>query len=65
MKSTKTMLALIATFLTTWLFLGLIGYLVSDITYKECLTSNDLIFLMVIFGWVPSVIVWIDLAGDL
>jgi len=62
MENTKLMLAAIGTFLITWAFLGLIGYLLSnDVSYKECMTDEVTIFVMVVFGWVPSTLVCIDL----
>lgn len=56
------MLAAIATFLLTWLTITTIGYYLSDATdLKSCATHGATIMLMVIFGWVPSVIVGADL----
>ena len=55
------MLAVIATALTTWLAFGTIGYLLSDITFKQILTSDAVLMSCLIIGWVPSVIVWFDL----
>jgi hypothetical protein len=62
MKNTKLMLAAVITFLITWVLLGLIGYLLSDsISYKECMIDQVTIFVMIVFGWVPSTLVCIDL----
>jgi hypothetical protein len=62
MQNTKLMLAAVGTFLITWALLGLIGYLLSDsISYKECMTDEVTIFVMVVFGWIPSTLVCIDL----
>jgi len=62
MQNTKLMLAAVITFLITWVLLGLIGYLLSnDVSYKECMTDEVTIFVMVVFGWVPSTLVCIDL----
>jgi len=55
------MLAVIATALTTWLAFGTIGYLLSDITFKQILTSDAVLIPCLIIGWLPSVIVWFDL----
>jgi hypothetical protein len=61
MKSTKLMLAVIATFVLTAMFFGLIGYMLSDLTYKQCMQHGALWFGMLIVGWIPSVVVAIDL----
>ena len=65
MKTTKIMLAVIAAFLITWTVIGLIGYLLSDGTYKECMTNEGTLIFMLIFGWIPSVILDIDLRDRL
>ena len=65
MKSTKIMVAVIAAFLITWTVIGLIGYLLSDGTYKECMTKEGTLIFMLIFGWIPSVILGIDLRDRL
>lgn len=61
MKSTIIMVAVIATLLITWCVMGLIGYLLSDLSYKECMTHGATLMLMLVFGWVPSIIVGADL----
>jgi hypothetical protein len=62
MKTTKIMLAVIATFLLTWVSLSIIAYLLSSVTdFKTCATNNGTIMFMLIFGWIPSVIVGCDL----
>lgn len=61
MKSTKIMLAVIATIISTWCLLGLIGWFVSDISYKECMTHGAVLMLMLIFGWIPAIIIGYDL----
>lgn len=60
MKSTKIMLAAIATFLSTWIVLGLIGYLLSDLSLRDCLTNGGTLMFLLIIGWIPSVIVAYD-----
>ena len=65
MKSTKIMLAVIATFLTTWFVMGSIGWALSDLSLKDCLTHGGTLMLLLIFGWVPSVIVAYDLDAKL
>jgi hypothetical protein len=61
MKSTKIMLAVIAAFLITWCVMGLIGYLLSDLSYKECMTHGATLTFLLLFGWVPSVIIGYDM----
>lgn len=65
MKQTKIMLAVIATFLTTWCVMGLIGYLISDDTFKQSMSSGGTFFFMILFGWIPSIIVGADLDKSL
>ena len=65
MRNTKLMLAGLITFLLTWAFLGLIGYVLSnDVTYKECMTHEATIFILIVFGWIPTVVVFNDLLGE-
>ena len=61
MKSTKIMLAVIATFFITWCVMGLIGYLLSDASYKECMTHGGTLMFLLVFGWIPSIIVGDDI----
>jgi hypothetical protein len=65
MKSTKIMLAIIATLIATWTLMSLIGYLLSDMSLKECYTNVGTLICMMIFGWIPSVIVGCDLEEKL
>lgn len=66
MKNTKLMLAGVITFLITWCVLGLIGYLLSDdVTYRECMIHTATVFLMIVLGWIPSLIVGNDLNDKL
>jgi hypothetical protein len=65
MKTTKIMLAVIATFLITWCVIGLIGYLISDASYRECMTNGGTLMFMLIFGWIPAVILGADLNDEL
>lgn len=65
MKSTKIMLAVIATFLITWCVMGLIGYLLSDLSYRDCMTNGATIMIMFIIGWIPAVFVGSDLNDHL
>ena len=61
MKSTKIMLAVIATLLITWLTLGLLFYVLSDMTYKESISNSGIGYLMLFIGWIPALIVGADL----
>lgn len=61
MKQTKIMLAFIATILITWCVIGLIGWVLSDLSYRECMTHSGILFLMLLIGWIPAAIVVYDL----
>lgn len=62
MKATKIMLVLFACFISTALFVGLVSYLLSDdSTYKQCVQSPGLWLFMLVLGWIPCVILGIDL----
>ena len=65
MKATKIMLAVIATFIVTWLTLGLIFYVLSDMTYKESLCNPGIGSIMLFIGWVPALIVGADVIQEL
>jgi len=65
MKATKIMLAVIATFIVTWMSLGFIFYILSDMTYKECISNDSIKSLMLFIGWVPALIVGADLEQTL
>lgn len=61
MKGTKMMLAIVVTITLTAMTFGLIGYLLSDLTYKQCMQDPALFMCMLVFGWIPSVVVAMDL----
>lgn len=62
MKTTKIMLGCVITFLLTWLTIATIAYLLSSVTdFKTCATNGGTLMFMLIFGWIPSVIVGHDL----
>ena len=61
MKTTKIMLAVIFTAIGTWTLMSLIGYFLSDLSLRECYTHGAPLMLMLVFGWMPSVIVACDL----
>lgn len=61
MQVTKVMLAVIATFLLTWLILSFIGFTLSDTnSFKEIARSGGVIMFMLIFGWIPAALVGMD-----
>ena len=59
------MLAVIATFILTWMLISLLGYFFSDCTFKQCATASPTIMIMFIIGWIPSVFVGADLNDHL
>lgn len=61
MKATKVMLAAIASFITTWSSVSLIGYALSDMSLRECFINNGTIKFMLLFGWIPAFIIACDL----
>lgn len=61
MKSTKIMLAIIATLIITWMSLGFIFYIFSDMTFKESCCNPGVGSIMLFIGWVPALIVGADL----
>jgi hypothetical protein len=65
MKSTKIMLAVIATTFITWCVMGLIGWMFSDLSFKECMSHGGTLMLMLIFGWIPAVFVGSDFSEHL
>jgi hypothetical protein len=65
MKATKIMLAVIATFIVTWMSLGFIFYILSDMTYKESLCNPGTGSIMLFIGWLPALIVGADIIQEL
>lgn len=61
MKSTKLMLAFIAILIVTYLFIAIAIFMLSDMTFKQSASSVLIIVLMVIIGWVPAMVVTVDL----
>jgi len=55
------MLAFIATLLLTWMSISFIGWTLSDATFKACTTHGGTLLIMLLVGWIPSVIVIMDL----
>lgn len=61
MRHTKVMLVVILSLVLTWLFLGTVVYLVSDsLTFKQGITYPGTIMLMMVFGWIPALVVGFD-----
>ena len=65
MKNTIIMLAVIATLILTWMLFGLVGYLLSDLSYKQCMTHGATLMLMLMFGVIPAIVVANDLDDKL
>jgi len=61
MKNTKIMVTTLLTFILTWVLLGTLCFLLSDSSFRDSLTQDGLIFFLIMFGWIPSVIVGCDL----
>lgn len=62
MKATKIMLAFVGTVILTWMFVSFVYYLCcTQITFREACTENGIGFLMLMFGWIPSLVVCVDL----
>lgn len=61
MKATKIMIAVVVVTLITWFLLGSLVYMLSDLSLKAALSSPGLFMFMIIFGWIPAVIVGTDL----
>ena len=61
MKATKIMLACLGMFIANAMMFGFIGYLLSDLTYKQCMQHPAVFMIMLIVGWIPSVVLGMDL----
>lgn len=62
MKSTKIMLAFLGTLMLTWMTLSLLFFLCSgDMSFREASTHGGVAMIMLVFGWIPSMVVSIDL----
>ena len=59
------MLAILATILITWCVIGTIGYLLSDLSFKQSMTNGGTLFFFILFGWIPCIIVGADLDKSL
>lgn len=66
MKATKIMLGVFFVFVVTWLIMGAFAYVLSgEITFREAISCGPVIMLMLIVGWIPSVVVGADLDDEL
>jgi hypothetical protein len=56
------MIVIVITFLITWLLLSTLGLIFNPgLSLREIATSNGMIMILVIFGWIPPVIVLTDI----
>ena len=63
MKRTITMLAFLVTTFITWMTLSLLVYSFSTdatMTFKEASTQHGIGFFMIVFGWIPGIMVAVD-----
>ncbi len=51
------MVIAITVFFATWLLVTFIGWSLSDATMKEVASHGGCIMFMLVFGWIPAVIV--------
>ena len=66
MKGTLMMLTFLGTLAATWLTLSLFVYFLSDNTsFREVSGSGGIAMFMLILGWIPSIIVCIDVEEKL
>ena len=65
MKQSKIMLAFIATIFITWCVIGSIGWMLSDLSYKDCMRYPAMPYIMLMFGWIPAIIIGNDLNDKL
>lgn len=62
MKATKIMLGFVGTLILTWMGMSTLVYLCMETgTFREAATNNGVGLFMFVFGWIPSLIVSIDL----
>jgi hypothetical protein len=66
MKATKIMIGFLATMILTWLALATLVYLCKETgTFRQAATEGGLGMFMLVFGWIPSLIVSLDLEEKL
>ena len=62
MKNTKIMIVIITTFLVTWLLFSILGLIFNPgLSLREIATNNGMIMILVIFGWIPPIVVYTDI----
>jgi uncharacterized membrane protein len=66
MKNSTILLAILATLFATWQTISLLIWAFSeDMSFRSSATSVGAILIMFLFGWIPAVIVAIDLDKQL
>ena len=60
MKNSKIMLVAILTFLCTWVFIALLTSFVGQIEFRSAITDGFVLFILLMIGWVPALIVGLD-----
>jgi len=65
MKNTKTMLVGLLVMFIQWLLCGVFGYLLSDATFREALTSVGTFAYMFLIGLLPTFTVCSDFYSEL
>jgi len=63
MNLTKNMVIILTTLFITWMVLSTLFFFFGDYTtFKAAATDSPVGMLMLVFGWIPSVVVGADLA---
>lgn len=57
MKTTKSIIVFFLTFIFIWVSLGFVVYLLSDLSYRECMRNPGVFIFLLIFGWIIPLIV--------
>ena len=57
MKSTKALLIGITVYLLNWAFISAIVWPFNDLSFKDTMSSNEILFIQLILGWIPTAIV--------
>ncbi len=66
MKRTIIMLSAVSTFFLVWMLTSSFFWIfTTDILFKDIVMNPGMIGFMLIFGWIPSVIVGVDLDDKL
>ena len=62
MKNTIKMITFMGTIMLTWMGIAFIGYMLTNGNeFKDCMVTDATLFIMLIAGWLPAVIVIADL----